>query len=103
MIESNGLAPTRWQGNVGPCIVARAAGDFGEEDFTLVNDYCSDLLDRFGEGEPQQHPRLMSPVAFQRCIAKSMHNYGLNESEAEHARRAAKVHVLHIAEGSYDW
>ena len=26
----------------------------------------------------------------------------LNESEAEHARRAAKVHVLQIAEDSYD-
>jgi len=101
MIESNGYAPTPWQGNVGSCIVARAAGDFSDGDFELVNDYCSSLLDHFGEGPVK--PRQMSPVAFQRCIANSASNYALNESEAEHAQRMASVSILHIPEGTYDW
>ena len=75
MIEADsGFAPMKWQSSVGHCVVARATGDFTEPDFTLVNDYCSKLIDIYGEGDGPPGSRWISPAGFQSFIRRRMDN-----------------------------
>ncbi|KAL3929776.1 MAG: hypothetical protein SGARI_004658 [Bacillariaceae sp.] len=54
MVDPNtGLAPMQWQSGVGPVYVYRPNGDghVTADDLELVHDYCSMLLDGYGEGD----------------------------------------------------
>ena len=64
MIEPvSGFAPPQWQAYIGPVVVWRPDGAVSSHDMALLNDYLSELLDRYSEGDviPQ---RDITPAAW---------------------------------------
>ena len=50
---ASGFAPPEWQSNVGPVVVVRTDGiDMSEADLDRAVNIVSDVLDKFGDGEP---------------------------------------------------
>jgi hypothetical protein len=66
----SGFAPPEFQGQVGPCLVAKADGSpYTELDHGVMHDYLGDLLELYGEDEPVSKSRF-TPLAFQTFLRR---------------------------------
>ena len=72
----SGFAPMSWQSWVGPVVVYRAdGGDLTKDDVSVLWDFVSRLIDRYGDGPGAVVPkRHITPEALDACIATERDN-----------------------------
>lgn len=76
-VES-GLAVDAWQSQVGPVVVWRPGSAVSSDDMCLLNDFLSNLLDRYSDDEAFRPERDITPEAWARARDQLLHDQQLN-------------------------